>query len=149
VDLILWRHAEAASGDPDAGRPLTPRGRDDAARIAGWLLRHLPASARIVVSPAMRAQQTAAALGRPFETIDALAPGATARAVLEVVRWPGGGAPVLVVAHQPTLGVVAARLVSRIDGAWTLDAGAVCWLASLDDDAAAEVRVALSPRHLQ
>ena len=69
MDLILWRHAEAEDGSPDAKRKLTARGRKQAKQIARWLKPRLPADARIVVSPALRAVQTAEALA----TLDVLA----------------------------------------------------------------------------
>ena len=81
MDLILWRHAEAedeADGQHDLERALTPRGEKQAARMAGWLDRHLPEGARILCSPARRCEQTALALGRKFKIRDALAPGGTA-----------------------------------------------------------------------
>jgi phosphohistidine phosphatase len=62
MELILWRHAEAEIGEPDLGRKLTPRGEKQARRVAEWLHAQLPDSARILVSPATRAQQTAKAL---------------------------------------------------------------------------------------
>ena len=62
MELILWRHAEAEDGEPDLARKLTPRGNKQARRAAEWLDRHLPDRTRILVSPAIRAQQTAAAL---------------------------------------------------------------------------------------
>ena len=84
MDLILWRHAEAEvgpEGDPEAdsdlARALTARGEKQAARMASWLDRQLPGSARILVSPARRCEQTALALGRKFKIRDELAPGAS------------------------------------------------------------------------
>ncbi len=86
MDLVLWRHAEAEYGEPDLGRRLTPKGDKQARRMAEWLHHHLPDSARILVSPATRAQQTAQALAelshRKFRTVDAIAPGARAADVL-------------------------------------------------------------------
>ncbi len=75
MELILWRHAEAAPGSPDAARPLTDRGRSEAALVARWLAARLPRELRLLVSPARRAQETARALGRAFETVDAIVPG--------------------------------------------------------------------------
>ena len=63
MDLILWRHAEAEDGVPDGARALTKKGLKQAAAIAAWLKPRLPDATRILVSPATRAQQTAAALG--------------------------------------------------------------------------------------
>ena len=88
MDLILWRHAEAEPGEPDLGRRLTAKGVKQAERMGAWLERHLPDSARILVSPADRAQQTALGLKRKFKTVDELAPGASAAAVLAAANWP-------------------------------------------------------------
>ena len=83
MDLVLWRHAEAEPGEPDLGRRLTAKGQKQAERMGEWLDRFLPDTARILVSPADRAQQTALALKRKFRTVDEIGPGATATAVLE------------------------------------------------------------------
>ena len=62
MDLILWRHADAEPGEPDDQRRLTAKGKKQARRAAEWLHGNLPNSARILVSPAVRAQQTASYL---------------------------------------------------------------------------------------
>ena len=131
MDLILWRHAEAfdaREGQSDLERALTTKGQRQAERMAVWLARHLPADARVLVSPALRAQQTAAALHRGITTLPALAPGATAQAVLHASQWPDAREPVLVVGHQPTLGLVAAQLLARQGESLALRKGAVWWL---------------------
>ena len=82
MDLILWRHAEAfelREGENDLERALTPKGERQAQRMAQWLNQHLPASTKVLASPARRTQQTAQALERRFKTVDALAPDASAR----------------------------------------------------------------------
>ncbi len=66
MDLILWRHAEAhpqRDGQTDLERALTAKGERQAERMAEWLNRRLADSTRILVSPALRTQQTARALG--------------------------------------------------------------------------------------
>ena len=112
MDLILWRHAEAEPGEPDLGRRLTAKGIQQADRMAKWLDRHLPATTRILSSPADRAQQTAQALKRKFRVLDELVPGASVSAVLTAAGWPDAKEAVLVVGHQPTLGEVAAYLLT-------------------------------------
>src|SRR5689334_6020321 len=107
MDLLLWRHCDAAPGVPDELRPLTPLGAKQAARLARWLEPRLPADCRVIVSPALRAQQTAQALHRDFETDARLASGGGPDAVLAAVNWPQASGTVLVVGHQPTLGQVA------------------------------------------
>lgn len=143
MDLILWRHAEAfdpRDGEDDLERALTPKGERQAARMAEWLNHRLAASTRILVSPARRTQQTAQALGRKFRTVDAIAPDAGADALLAAARWPDSVEPVLVVGHQPTLGLVASRLIGGDPArSWTVKKGAVWWLRSREREGAGQV----------
>jgi phosphohistidine phosphatase len=138
MDLILWRHAEAfdhpepstgVQGDAqDLARRLTPRGEKHAARMATWLDRQLPQGARVYSSPAQRAEQTAQALGRKFRLRQELAPGADPLLLLDLVQWPGGKSPVVVIGHQPTLGQVVARLLGLSEEECAVKKGAVWWL---------------------
>jgi phosphohistidine phosphatase len=128
MDLVLWRHCDAEDGAPDETRRLTPRGLAQAARMAAWLARNLPADCRILVSPATRARQTAEALGRPFETVAALAPGASVGAVLDAAGWPDAHGTALVVGHEPALGRVAGRLLGGEASELPLAKGAIIWL---------------------
>jgi phosphohistidine phosphatase len=134
MELILWRHAEAEPGEPDLGRRLSSKGEKQARRIAEWLHGRLPDSARILVSPATRAQQTAQALAdlsrRKFKTLEQIAPGATVEELLSAVGWPGSRSPIVAVGHQPTLGLVASRLIAGTERPWSVKKGAVWWLSS-------------------
>lgn len=130
MDLILWRHCDAAPGVPDELRPLTPLGVKEAARIGRWLAARLPPNCRIIVSPALRAQQTAQALHRGFDTDPRLASGATPDSVLAAANWPHAGGPVLVVGHQPTLGQVASLLLEGAPADRAMHAGEVLWLVN-------------------
>jgi phosphohistidine phosphatase len=148
MDLILWRHADAedARRGDDLGRALTPRGRDQAERMAAWLAPRLPAATRILVSPALRCQQTVAALGRRATTVDAIGPGASAEAVLNAAGWPDATGAVLVVGHQPTLGETVARAMGETGESWSMKKGSVCWLRSGAGDAGAvELHARQSP----
>ena len=104
MDIILWRHAEAEDGTPDAARKLTAKGQKQAQQMAAWLTPHLPNNTRIFVSPATRTQQTAAALGRDFETVKEVGLSANTNSLLTKAGWPHADGAVLVVGHQPTLG---------------------------------------------
>jgi len=130
MDLILWRHAEAEPGEPDLGRRLTAKGVQQAERMAKWLDRHLPATTRILSSPADRAQQTALALKRKFRIVAELEPGASAAAVLVAAGWPDAREPVLIVGHQPTLGEVAASVLTGQEASWSVRKGAIWWLSN-------------------
>jgi phosphohistidine phosphatase len=142
MDLILWRHAEALEvrePQDDLTRPLTPKGERQALRMAVWLNHHLPASTRVLVSPARRAQQTAAALERRFKTVPALAPDGSVEGLLHAVRWPDSREPVLAVGHQPALGLVAGYLLAGLPLAWTVRKGAVWWLRGRERDGVRQV----------
>jgi len=131
MDLILWRHAEAhviKAGQSDLDRALTSKGERQAQRRAEWLNQRLAHSTRILVSPALRTQQTAKALDRKFKTVQALAPDASPVALLGAVRWPDASEPVLVVGHQPALGQVAALLLGDLHETWVLKKAGVWWL---------------------
>lgn len=130
MDLILWRHAEAQDGVPDRDRALTERGRKQAEKVGRWLLERLPEDALILVSPAVRAQQTADALGRPYKTIGALALGADAAQVLSVAGWPEASGTVLVVGHQPTLGRAASLILCSEEDEFGLKKGGLIWLSN-------------------
>lgn len=161
MDLILWRHAQAhalpledseqaaSAAGPDSiapfdlardlARTLTPKGERQAERMAQWLNQRLPETTRILVSPAQRTQQTATALGRSFRTERSIYPLATVDDLLTAARWPKGRDPVLLIGHQPTLGLLAARLLTGQDLPLSIRKGAVWWLRSRDRDGGVEV----------
>ncbi len=132
MDLLLWRHAEAEDGIPDLKRKLTARGEKQAAQMADWLKKNAPKNLRILVSPAVRCQQTAKALGVPFETGKRLGTDSNAVNLLAAVGWPDGAkaSAVIVVGHQPTLGQTAALLLSGEEADWTIKKGAVWWFSN-------------------
>ena len=137
MDLIFWRHAEAEDereGLADLERALTPRGEKQAARVGAWLDRHLPEGTRILCSPALRCEQTVAALGRKYKLRDELQPGAKPADLLQAAQWPGARQPVMIVGHQPTLGETVAQLLRIEGGDCTIRKGAVWWLRSRERD---------------
>jgi phosphohistidine phosphatase len=143
MDLILWRHADAEDGYPDAKRMLTPKGRKQAARMAQWLEQHLPSGYVVLASPALRTQETAAALGGKVTTREELGLSATADSILRAAGWPDCRHAVVVVGHQPTLGITAATLLAGNDAQWNVRKGAIWWLAS--EDGRTVLRAMLSP----
>jgi len=140
MDLILWRHADAEDGVPDLDRRLTGKGRRQAQRMAAWLDRELPRDGRVLVSPATRAQETALALHRPSTTVDALAPGASVKDILDAAGWPDARVSVLVVGHQPTLGEVVVFLAGGGPD-FPIRKAAVCWLSERVSDGRRDVVV--------
>ena len=129
AELILWRHAQAADGTPDLARKLTDRGVKQAREIAHWLRARLPKHTRVIVSPAERTVQTAKALTEDFEIMRDLAPDASPDAVLAAARWPDSTGAVVVVGHQPTLGLLASLLIAGQPMPWSIKKGGVWWLS--------------------
>ena len=129
MDLILWRHAEAVDGYPDAERALTAKGERDAKRMAKWLNHRLPDDALILVSPARRTRQTADALQRKYTTIAAIGAGADAADIIKAAHWPRAAHTTLIVGHQPTLGCVASLLLTGAEDDLSVKKGAVYWIA--------------------
>jgi phosphohistidine phosphatase len=113
VRLYLVRHAEAAPGEPDELRSLTPSGRA-VARDLGRRLASGDSPDAVLASPLLRARETAEEIARALGTTAApderLAPGATADAVREAAADHGGNGTVVAVGHQPDCGRIAAAL---------------------------------------
>lgn len=133
MDLILWRHAEAhplREGQAELERRLTTNGERQARRMGLWLQQRLPATTRILVSPAERCTASANALERRYRIEPLITPDGSADDLLKAAQWPDAVAPVLVVGHQPTLGLVAARLLAGSDQPWSVKKAGVWWLRS-------------------
>lgn len=130
MDLILWRHADAQDGSPDMKRALTDKGMRQAEQMAAWLAPRLPKETRILVSPAVRAYQTANALGRDYETVREIAPGADGVHILAAAGWPEAKGAVLVVGHQPTLGEAASLLLFGESRPMSMKKAGLIWLTN-------------------
>jgi len=130
MDLILWRHADAEDGVPDEERKLTRKGSKQAERISRWLKERLPKDAVVLVSPARRARETAAAYTKDVEMIAELGTGGAPPAVLKAAGWPRRGGTVVVVGHQPTLGQTAALILTGEQADWSIKKGGLWWLES-------------------
>jgi phosphohistidine phosphatase SixA len=113
VRLFLVRHAEAAPGEPDELRPLTPGGRAVARELAGQLASESPDA--VISSPLLRARETAGEIARAAgiepEPDDRLAPGATADDVRAAIADRGD--TVVAVGHQPDCSAIVLDLTGR------------------------------------
>jgi phosphohistidine phosphatase len=148
MDLILWRHADAEPGGRDLERKLTTKGKKQAKRVAAWLREWLPEDAVVLASPARRAQQTAEALTKSFQTVPELAPDASAQKVLSAAGWPHGAGAVVVVGHQPTLGRAAALALTGAPADWSVKKAAVWWLSFDEQGKETALRAVTSPDFL-
>jgi phosphohistidine phosphatase len=118
--LILMRHAKSSWADPshrDLDRPLNKRGRRASELMGGWLKRkgYLPGHA--LVSTARRTQETwagvvAAAGAAPTTYVPELY-HAGPETILDVLRGAPEAERVLVLGHQPGIGMFARRVVAE------------------------------------
>ena len=136
MDLIFWRHAEAEDGSAnsrDADRALTKRGRKHAAKMAKWLSQHLPADTQVLCSPARRCLETAAALhdlnGIEIQVADFLSVESTLEHIAKAVAKVTTANTLLIVGHQPNLGLLISRLVGMEQHACVVKKGSVWWIS--------------------
>ena len=118
MQLYLVRHAEAAPGDPDELRPLTPTGREQARKLGAQLREDGVRADAVITSPLLRARETgtllARELGSAVRVAEELAPGATADSVSRAVRdVPAECETVIAVGHQPDCSRIAAALTGE------------------------------------
>lgn len=133
MDLILWRHADAEDpkpGTPDHKRRLTGRGERQAEEMAEWLASLNLRAPRVFASPADRAQQTAHALGWSYKTDRRLGIGASTADLIAVADWPDYHGAVILVGHQPSLGRLAALLLSGAEADWTIKKAGAWWFSN-------------------
>lgn len=172
VELMLLRHgiAEERRADlPDAERRLTARGRERTLAV----MRHLAAlglqADQILSSPLRRALQTAdlameVKLAPVLEVAEGLAPGADPLPLLIDFRTSAsdaGQARLMLVGHEPDLGLLCCRLLAAPPGAIRLRKAGLAlldlggWMASRDPAASsrpqggAELKLLLAPRVLR
>ena len=117
--LDILRHGQAlpAGDGGDRQRRLSPAGTRALERLAQRLVRRAPHAGRVFSSPYARALETAGIVAgalRPaprVETLPALVPGTDPAQVLDALAAEGvEGGHVMVVGHQPLLGLLVAHL---------------------------------------
>ncbi len=128
--LMLLRHAKTENDAPsgrDQDRRLDKRGRADAAEIGGWIGRHPPFPDLVLVSPAVRANQT---WEIAWEEMKDLAPqpevellpdlyGAEPAQLLEAVHAAAAADPkaLMMVGHNPGMHELALMFAGSGDAA--------------------------------
>jgi phosphohistidine phosphatase len=164
LDLLVIRHAIAedrerfaATGRPDALRPLTPRGARKMERAARGLARVAPRVSVLASSPLVRAIETARIVAGAleldgFEELRALAPGARPQSLLGWLRDRPGDRVAAVVGHEPHLGKLIALLLDGGDHAFAeLQKGGACLIGfeGAPAPAGGELRWLLTPSQLR
>ena len=122
--LLLLRHAKAERSQPggnDRDRVLVERGRADALKLGGYMVRHAFMPDLAVVSTAVRARQTWEQVAAAFEVIppvkfeDRLYE-ASPQAMLAVIKETGPQiGSLLLIGHNPGLQELAAILIAAGD----------------------------------
>ena len=137
IRLVLVRHAKSDWGDPgldDHDRPLNDRGVRDAPRMAARLAASGFRPDIILSSTALRARTTAEAFAAELGTAVSLDPelyGAPASSILAAAAATHAPA-VMVVAHDPGMSALAARLSG--DGIDHMPTCAVATFTWMQDD---------------
>ncbi|MHB8536163.1 MAG: SixA phosphatase family protein [Sulfuricaulis sp.] len=121
--ILLVRHAKAeprpllALGPKrDSRRPLSDAGRQRMRRAAKTLHRLVPAVDVLVSSPLARARETAEIIARrydamPIVDLASLSPGSSERELLDWLHEQQTDATVVLVGHEPDLGLFASWLL--------------------------------------
>jgi phosphohistidine phosphatase len=122
--LYLLRHTKSSWDEPglaDRDRPLAPRGRKAAKRIAAYLRREDAAPAVVLCSSSVRTRQTLAAIlpaldGDPEVLVEDGLYAADADTLLARIRAvPAAADSVLLIAHNPGIGDLAFSLAGGGD----------------------------------
>lgn len=147
MDLILWRHAEAEDGWPDDGRKLTPKGRKQAEKVGRWLRERIGGEYRLLSSHAARARETAQGLSEEMDLLRGIGTRADSHTLLREIGWPRTEVLTVVVGHQPTLGEVAAYLMTGELASWQVKKGAAWWFRTKEVSGrqVTELRAVISP----
>ena len=137
--LIFWRHADAepeSETGKDTDRVLSKAGRKDASVMAKWLHKNLPDNTLILCSPAKRCLETLSALQQLSEDnltlqlkiVQFLSIDSTAELILQQVANDDINQTILIIGHQPNLGLVIAKLLGIRESSCVVKKGAVWWL---------------------
>jgi phosphohistidine phosphatase len=144
LQIWLLRHAKSDWKDgslADHARPLNKRGRRSATEVAETVRRESIAPAVVLVSTALRATQTAEALGLTLSPEPALYNAAAPDLLGQLRALPADASSVMLVGHNPGMEDLAAQLGDR-DGMST----ATLIGFDLDTDSWADVGAATSKR---
>jgi phosphohistidine phosphatase SixA len=119
LNIYLVRHADASKTGEDSGRPITPKGEQQAKALADWCVAKGIDVKSIICSPFLRTQQTAAPIGKALDvqvkTDDRLAPGAVSLDNLKSIVGEESG-DLMIVSHEPDL----SSLLGEMAGARTV-----------------------------
>lgn len=133
--IALERTAFAASGEPDAARPLTDEGRRKLRKGAAALAGLVPDLALVVTSPYVRARESAEILARAYarrpvvSELAELAPDGAKPALAKFLLAQKSLAALACVGHEPDLSIFAGLLLAGREQTFLeMKKGAACLL---------------------
>lgn len=131
-EIILLRHAHAenaGAGQDDNPRVLSPRGIAEAQAAGQWLRAQAALPARILCSPAVRAQQTLEhALGKVEVRLEPRIYNATAGDLDALIDENTDAARLLLVGHNPGFETLVALLATGQSGDFRgVPPGGIAW----------------------
>jgi phosphohistidine phosphatase len=120
MELIVLRHAEAEDHAPtDHLRRLTEKGTHQAEAVGVYLKEHAIKVDIILSSPALRTAETAEIVAEELElevqTVPWALPGMTPEMAMNSLERFQSAKRVLLVGHQPDIGLLVARLLGLRD----------------------------------
>ena len=132
-EIILLRHAHADKGNAgtdDSARPLSTQGNAEARDAGKWLREHQALPAKILCSPARRAQQTLdAALGDAERTLEPRIYEATAGELASLIDEYAETPRLMLVGHNPGFETLVALLATGQSGDFRgIPPGGIAWL---------------------
>ena len=133
MQVFIMRHGEAESGtDADMLRELTPQGREDVKQMGASYAADLSQVDSIWASPYVRTQETAQLLSeqlvKPMVTQTFLTPNGNPADVLNELE-AHRHQTVLIVSHQPLVGVLVDGLAGLETGRYRMGTASLAYLS--------------------
>lgn len=122
--LYIIRHAQAVEQSrtlPDEWRYLTKHGRSTVKKLGSKIIQNSPEPGVIITSPLVRAVQTAEILAEKFQhnnfiiASGLLLPGSDTHQLIKYIRRHKNTECVMIVGHEPLLGLLVTELLDQTD----------------------------------
>lgn len=122
--LLIMRHGQAEPGFPDPERRLSEKGEKEARRMGRWLAKRKDLDVtrlRLVASPYVRAQQTAALVAEALadktrvepdiDTLELITPDDSPQVVIDWLLGEDDDCPLILVSHMPLVAALTGMLI--------------------------------------
>jgi len=159
--IYILRHAIAVNrgtfGYPDDERPLTQEGKEKMSKAAKGIAKLIANVDVILTSPLPRAHDTAVIAARALraennlEICKELAPGGSLKNLMTYLGKYKGLGSVMLVGHEPDLGIIASSLLRCEDSIIEFKKGSICCIEvpTLPPRSKGTLHWHLQPKHLR